>query len=86
MDQYRRKLLFRAWRRGFRELDLIIGSFAEAHLPELSDENLKEFERLLDVPDWDMYAWLTGGVAVPENYSGPVMDLLLGFKYSPQPG
>ena len=50
LDERRRRLLFRAWHRGMREMDLIIGRFADAHIATLSDAELDEFERLLDVP------------------------------------
>ena len=51
LDERRRRILFRAWRRGVREMDLIMGRFADAHLPTMSEDELAEFERLLDVPD-----------------------------------
>ena len=50
LDERRRRLLFRAWHRGMREIDLIMGRFADAHIATLSDAELDEFERLLDVP------------------------------------
>ena len=50
LDERRRRILFRAWRRGVREMDLIMGRFADAHLPTMNDDELAEFERLLDVP------------------------------------
>ncbi len=86
MDERRRKLQFRAWRRGFRELDLIIGSFSDAHLETMTEAEVDEFQRLLDVPDWEMFAWLTGAKDVPDNHKGPLLDRLLDFKYSAQPG
>lgn len=87
MDENRRsKLKFRAWRRGFRELDLLIGSFADERLDSLDEAGLDEFERLLDVADWEMFAWLVSGEAVPETYKGPVLDQLLAFRYVPRGG
>lgn len=86
MDDRRRKMLFRAWRRGFRELDLLMGSFADKYLADMSDSEVDEFERLLDVPDWDIYAWITGAQDIPENQKGPVLDQICQFKYSAQPG
>ena len=56
METRRRKLTFRAWRRGFREMDLYMGSFADKFLPDFNEAQLDEFERLLAVPDWDVYA------------------------------
>lgn len=86
MDERRRKLRFRAWRRGFREMDLLMGSFADAHIDAMQPENLDEFERLLAVPDWDLYAWLIGREDVPANYRGDVLDQMIAFRYAAQPG
>src|SRR5271163_3771159 len=61
LDERRRRILFRAWRRGVREMDLVMGRFADAHLPAMSEADLAEFERLLDVPDPQVFAWIMGG-------------------------
>jgi antitoxin CptB len=68
LDERRRRILFRAWRRGIREMDLIMGAFADAHLPTMSDVELAEFERLLDIPDPQALAWMTGDEAPPEEF------------------
>ncbi|MEL6661507.1 MAG: succinate dehydrogenase assembly factor 2 [Pseudomonadota bacterium] len=81
-----RKLKFRAWRRGFREMDLLMGSFADQHLDEYEPQQLDEFERLLATPDWEVYAWLIGQKDVPDNHKGPVLDQLIAFRYEAQPG
>ncbi len=86
MDAHRRKLAFRAWRRGFREMDLIVGSFADAHLESFDAQQLDEFERLLAIPDWEVFAWLVGQKPVPDNHRGPVLDQLIAFRYEAQPG
>lgn len=85
-DTRRKKLQFRAWRRGFRELDLLMGSFADKHLGEYDSVGLDEFERLLEVPDWEIYAWLVGQEPVPESHKGPVLDQLIAFRYAAQSG
>ncbi|RIJ15355.1 succinate dehydrogenase assembly factor 2 [Henriciella mobilis] len=84
MDERRRKLNFRAWRRGFREMDLIMGQFADQHIGAMSENELQEFERLLATPDWEVYAWIVGNKPVPPNYAGPVLDRLLSFEYDPR--
>ena len=84
MDERRRKLNFRAWRRGFREMDLIMGQFADQHIGAMSEDELQEFERLLATPDWEVYAWIVGNKPVPPNYAGPVLDRLLSFEYDPR--
>lgn len=81
MDERRRKLRFRAWRRGFREMDLLMGSFADKHINAFTESELDEFERLLSTPDWEVYAWLVGQKEVPANHSGPVLDQLIAFRY-----
>ena len=77
----RKRLHFRAWRRGFKEADLIMGRFAEARLDDLAPAELDEFERLLDAPDTEVYAWICGAAPTPENYSGPVLDQLKAFRF-----
>ncbi|WP_300396160.1 succinate dehydrogenase assembly factor 2 [Henriciella sp.] len=84
MDARRRKLIFRASRRGFKEMDLIMGQFADQHVSEMVEGELEEFERLLATPDWEVYAWLVGTKPVPPNYAGPVLDRLLSFEYEPR--
>ena len=86
MEARRRKLKFRAWRRGFREMDLLIGSFADQYLHEFGASELDEFEALLGIPDWEVYAWLIGQAPVPEDRRGPVLDQLIAFRYAAQGG
>ena len=66
LDIRRRKLLFRAWHRGMREMDLIMGRFADRHIGAArATPSLTEFERLIEVPDRDLLAWITGEADVP---------------------
>ncbi len=64
----RKRLLFRAQRRGFKEVDLIFGTFAAAELAKLSDAELDQFEALLNAPDQDVYAWLRGHEPAPADF------------------
>ena len=75
----RRKLLFRAWRRGVREMDLIVGRFADAYIDKFDDGALDDFERLIEVPNAELYAWVTGGETAPANYDTTVLRQLLEF-------
>ena len=68
LDARRRRILFRAWRRGIREMDLVMGQFCDARLAEMSEVELDEFERLLDAPDPSVLAWITGEETVPAEY------------------
>ena len=79
MDDHRKKLRFRAWRRGFREIDLILGRFADAKIVALTDSQLAEFEALLDGDDQDVYAWIIGAEPIPAEYETETMALIRAF-------
>ncbi len=82
IETRRRKLKFRADRRGFRELDLYMQQFTDAHLAGFDERQLDEFEAVLDIPDQHTFDWIMGrGEPSPELRS-EVLDLLLSFKYS----
>src|SRR5580698_8951447 len=83
LDLRRRKLLFRSWHRGMREMDLIMGGFADAKVAELSEHELAEFERLIEVPDRDLLAWITGEQAVPPDFDGVLFRDLRNFHLYP---
>jgi antitoxin CptB len=76
LDERRRRILFRAWRRGMREMDLAMGRFADAHLLAMSAAELDEFERLLELPDAEVLAWLTGGAQIPRKFDTPLLAKL----------
>jgi antitoxin CptB len=79
LDVRRRKLLFRAWHRGMRELDLIMGRFADAAIEQLTDTELTQFEHLMEVPDRELLAWVTGEADVPAAYQTPLFGRLRDF-------
>jgi antitoxin CptB len=81
MDDRRKKLRFRAWRRGFREIDLILGSFADARLADLDGEQLDAFERLMDAPDQQAYAWITEQEAPPPEHDTAILALIRVFRF-----
>ena len=83
----RRQLRFRAWRRGFREADLILGPFADRRLAGMSPDQLDAFEALLEQPDHDLYAWIIGQAPAPEAFRGEVLDLIRSdARAAPDPG
>ena len=79
LDVRRRKILFRAWHRGMREMDLILGRFADQHIEGLSEAELAEFESLMDLPDGEVLTWLTGEAPVPLVHDGPLFGRLRTF-------
>jgi antitoxin CptB len=79
LDPRRRRLLFRCWHRGIREMDLVLGQFADAQLASLADRELDELERWLDVPDQQIFAWVNGMEPVPANYETALFRRLRDF-------
>ena len=71
-ENRRKRLLFRAQRRGFQEVALIFGAYAAAALPALNAAGLNQCEALLGAPDQEVYAWLRGAEPVPAQYDNPV--------------
>jgi antitoxin CptB len=86
LDLRRRKLLYRSWHRGLREMDLIMGGFADAKVAQLSEGELGELERLIDVPDGDLLAWITGQAAVPPDFDSALFRDLRDFHLGPGGG
>ena len=80
-DPRLRKLNFRAWRRGFREADLIVGGFADAELARMGAGELDAFEALLEVPDGDLYDWIVERAAPPPEHDHAVMHRLRAFRF-----
>jgi antitoxin CptB len=76
----RKKALFRAQRRGFRELDLIFAAFTDSHLDRLGPAELERFEALLSVPDWQIFGWIMGHDAVPAAYDDDVFGRLRSYR------
>jgi antitoxin CptB len=81
MDDRRKKLQFRAWRRGFREIDLILGGFADAKLAALDESGLDAFEALLEATDQDVYEWITGQVPAPAEHDTPTLAQIRAFRF-----
>jgi antitoxin CptB len=80
LDDRRKRLLFRCWHRGTREMDLILGRFADIEISALSDGDLAVLERLLEVPDPDLYAALTGDRPLAPEYASTLFDRIKSFR------
>jgi antitoxin CptB len=76
------KLRYRAWRRGFREADLILGSFADARLTTLEPAEIDAFEVLLDQPDQDVWDWLMLNTPTPQFIDAGLLDQIRAFDVS----
>ncbi len=79
LDTRRRRLRFRAWHRGTREMDLLMGRFADSELGTLPETEVDELEALMEAPDRDVFSWLTGELDLPGNYDTAVFRRILAF-------
>jgi antitoxin CptB len=80
LDDRRKRLLFLCWHRGTREMDLILGRFADTVIASLTDDELAELERLIEVPDSDLYAALSGDVPLASACAGPLFERIKAFR------
>ncbi|KRC82342.1 succinate dehydrogenase assembly factor 2 [Sphingomonas sp. Root241] len=85
MDREHRlkRLRFRAWHRGVKEADLLIGGFFDAHAESWDDAEIELFEILLEEQDVDIMAWAMGTAIVPARYEGTIMNALKTLNYVP---
>ena len=80
LDDRRKRLLFRCWHRGTREMDLILGRFADAEIATLSDDELAQLEHLMEVPEPDLYAALTGNAPLADERASRLFDRIKSFR------
>ncbi len=81
LDIRRKRLRYRSWHRGTRELDLILGRFADAHMDALDVAALDDFEALLDIADAEVFAWINGHAPAPVAFRSRIGELIRNFKY-----
>jgi antitoxin CptB len=77
----RKRLLYQSGHRGTKESDLLLGAFAAAHLEDFGPAQLDRFEALLDESDNDLFDWITGRAAPPDEKMSDVLRLLLSFRF-----
>ncbi len=70
-----KRLRMRAWRRGMKEMDLILGPFADARLAAMSAADLANIDALMGQNDQDLYAWITGQPGAPPRFAALIADI-----------
>jgi antitoxin CptB len=80
LDYRRRKVLYRSWHRGMREVDLILGSFADGEIAGLSEDELAIYEAFMAEADGDILKWVTGEQSVPARHDTPVFARILAYR------
>ncbi len=80
LDVKRKRLNWRANHRGIREMDLLVGGFANQRLPNMSETELLEFTEILEIPDQDLLSWVTAQTEVPTVLHSPLLFEMLKFR------
>jgi antitoxin CptB len=79
MDARRRRILFRARHRGTHETDLLVGGFVAERIGTMDGAELDSLEAVLDLPDPDLFDWLTGRRAVPAEAETPLLRAMVDW-------
>ena len=79
-EMIRKRLLWRAMHRGIKEMDIIVGGFAQQRLANMSTGELALFEVLLEIPDQDLLSWTTAQESVPEKWNSPLLHEMIAFR------
>jgi antitoxin CptB len=83
LDPRRRRVLYRAWHRGTKEMDFILGRFTDAEIEGFSETELDLFEALIEAPDTDLYEWVTGRSEAPPDLDTDILRRLRAFHAVP---
>jgi antitoxin CptB len=81
LDPRKRRLLFMCWHRGIREMDLIMGRFADENIDRLTDEEIAELELLSEQRDQDLLGWFTAEFAMPAEFDTPIFRKIREFNW-----
>ena len=81
LDPRRKKALYRSWHRGTKEMDFVMGRFADAHIAALDEADLVDYEALLDVSDRELFAWIVGTEEVDPIHDRPVWRAMRDFTH-----
>lgn len=71
-----KRLKIRSWRRGMREMDMLLGPFSDTRLADLSEAELDRYEALLSENDQEIYRWISGQSEIPVDYQGLIAAVL----------
>ncbi|PPQ66799.1 hypothetical protein CVT26_009646 [Gymnopilus dilepis] len=77
LETLRARLVYQSRKRGTLESDLLMSTFARDYLPSMSEAEMREYDKLLDEPDWDIYYWATGKRTPPARWAdSPLLEKL----------
>jgi antitoxin CptB len=80
LSMRRRRLRYRAWHRGTKEMDLVLGPFCDAHLDAYGTPELDRLETLMDEEDTDLLKWVTGQEPVPPDADTDLLKTIIAYR------
>ena len=80
LDSRRKRLLFQAWHRGMREMDLLLGRFADSKIESMTGSELDRFEALMGWPDPEVFAWICGDAPIPDEVDAVLVRRIADFQ------
>lgn len=80
MDVRRSRIVYRAWHRGIREMDLIFGQYVDAHIADFDNNQLDELEHTMSFEDRDLLSWMTGEVATPVDTNTAMFRAIVAYR------
>lgn len=75
-----KRLVYRSWHRGMKENDLLLGNFANQNIAGMSDDDLAQYEAVLEHPDPVLHRWYVTADPVPPEFETPMLRRILNFK------
>ncbi len=84
LSMRRRRLRYRAWHRGTKEMDLVLGPFADAHLEGFETPELDRLEALMDEEDTDLLKWVMGQEPVPTDADAALLSTIIAYRLKTQ--
>jgi antitoxin CptB len=82
VERKRKQLIFRSWHRGTKEMDLLLGTFADGYLPHFSEKELHQYDAILKESDPDLYSWIMGTATPPAHIVTPVLKQVIKHRYA----
>ncbi|MFY8031779.1 MAG: succinate dehydrogenase assembly factor 2 [Devosia sp.] len=76
----RRRMKYRAWHRGTKEMDLVLGPYADQHLDGLDAAGLDRLEKLMDEEDTDLLKWVMGQELPPPGIDRALLEEIIAFR------
>lgn len=80
LENTKKRLIFRSWHRGTKEMDILMGSFAQEHVPDFNQDEVSIYDEMLELSDPDLYNWYTKREEIPANLDNAVMQKFLAHK------